>query len=422
MGQIAGGSSFDVVLTYDATGFPAGLFDEWLNIETNDPMMLEDSIFNQMLVYIPGQLYGTVTDCNTGVGMGSVTVTAGDYTATTNSSGYYEMYVDEGTYDVDFSLLGFEAGSVVGVFVATGTMVEVSTTMCETPYAVNWVFADPNQDDTQCMVTWTLPMGPYEIIYDDGQADDFVVWTQPGGAVGVHFTPAGYPATVVGGRLNVGDGSFPAGSNFLGTDMAVGVFDDDGTNGLPGTMLDSAVVTVNNYGWVDFNGYLDATVDDGDFYIVMWQLGWATNSAPCAVDTDLPTVYRSVIMMPGTSTWAMSPYQDFMIRAIVFGPNAGVVSSAVGSTVRLPKVTEGPFLATSMPTGITGTVKDGEFRPMMDATATRDLTNYTLARVSDFDPNAGPQTGTLTPIANPTTTSHNDAAFGGQAPGFMHMQ
>lgn len=422
MGQIPAGSTLDVMLTYSSHGFPAGLFDEYLNIETNDPLALEDSVFNQMLVYIPGMLYGTVVDCNSGMGKGGVTVTAigdlgGVFEATTNGSGYYELYVDEDNYDVWFELLGFETDLVEDVFAATGVMTEVNGSLCESPYPVRNVFADPNEEDTQCEVTWTLPMGPYEIIYDDGEADDFVVWNMPGGAVGVHFTPAGYPATVIGGRINVGDGSFPAGSNFLGTQMAVGVFDDDGADGMPGTLLDSAVVDVANFGWVDFYGAVTGTISEGDFYIVMWQLGWATNSAPCAVDTDLPTVYRSVVMMPGFD-WTISPYQDFMIRAYVDGPNAGVVSSAAGSTVRLPKVTEGPFLATSMPKGITGTLKDGEIRPVALENATRDLSNYRVARISDFDPNVGPASGTHTPIANPTTEMYNDAAFGGQPAGF----
>ena len=268
------------------------------------------------------------------------------------------------------------------------------------------------------MVTWTLPMGPYEIIYDDGEADDMLIWAYAGGAVGVHFTPAGYPATVLGGRLNVGDGSFPAGGNFLGTPMAVGVMDDDGVNGLPGTILDSVVITVNNYGWVDFDGVFNRTFTDGDFYIVMWQLGWAANSAPIAIDTDLPTVYRSASKMPG-APWSISVYQDFMIRAYVSGPNAGVMSnSSTDVHVQMPKVIEGPYLATSLPSGVGGTIKHGEFRPIEGAVATRDLSNYTIARASNFDPDLGPQTGTLTPLSNPTGLSYNDAAFGGLDAGF----
>ena len=420
-GQIPSGGTLDVTVTYSSAGFPAGSYDEWLNIETNDPARLSDSVANTMVVYIPGSIFGQVTDCNTGIGMGGVTVEAvGDlgptYYATTDGSGNYMMYVDADNYGVKFEKLGFETELGVAI-VTSGNATELNASMCETPYPVQWVFADPNQDDTQCEVTWTLPMGPYSIVYDDGQANDYVIWNSPGGAVGVDFTPAGYPATVIGGSLYVGDGSFPGGTNFLGTQMAIGVLDDDGTNGMPGTILDSIPVDVANYGWVDFTG-LGATISDGDFYIVMWQLGLASNSAPVGVDTDLPTVYRSVVHLPGGSGWSTSPYQDFMIRAVVDGPNAGVVSSAVGSMVRLPKVTQGPFLATSMPTGVSGTIKDGEFLPMEVTNATRDLTNYTVARVSNFDPDLGPETGTLTPIANPTTEMYNDAAFGAQPAGF----
>ena len=421
-GQIPAGGTLDVMVTYSSAGFPAGSYDEWLNIETNDPARLSDSVFNTMHVYVPGSIFGQVTDCNTGLGMGGVSVTAEGvfgpiYYATTDGSGQYMMYADADEYGVSFEKLGFENEFGVAI-VTSGNATELNASMCETPYPVQWVFADPNQDDTQCEVTWTLPMGPYVIVYDDGQANDYVIWNTPGGAVGVDFTPAGYPATITGGSLYVGDGSFPGGTNFLGTQMAVGVLDDDGTNGMPGTVLDSAVVDVANFGWVDFSGVFGATISDGDFYIVMWQLGLASNSAPVGVDTDLPTVYRSVVQLPGGSGWSTSPYQDFMIRAIVDGPNAGVVSSAVGSMVRLPKVTQGPFLATSMPTGVSGTLKDGEFLPIEVTNATRDFTNYTVARVSNFDPDLGPETGTLTPIANPTTEMYNDAAFGGQPAGF----
>ena len=390
-----------------------------LAIETNDPLLPSTTILNQMLVYIPGQFYGTVTDCNTGIGLSGVTVTAEDYTTSTDATGYYELYVDENTYDVEFSLLGFESAIVVDTFAAEGIMTEISLSLCETPYAPAWVTADPNEADTECLVEWSIPMGPYEIIYDDGTADDYLIWTEVGGGYGVGFTPAGYPAKVTGGRIYVGDGSFPGGTNFLGSLMSVGVMDDDGVNGLPGTLLDSVEVTVDNYGWVSFENYFDVEITDGDFYIVMWQIMWSTSAPPIGVDTELPTTYRSVVLLPGASTWSISPVQDFMIRAIVDGPNQGVMSSREGQTVHMPKVTEGPFLYTGKPTGISGTVKSGKFNPVESANASRDLVDYTVARVSDFNPNAGPQTGVHTPIVNSTTNlSHLDTDFGGLAEGF----
>ena len=73
----------------------------------------------------------------------------------------------------------------------------------------------------------------------------------------VKFTPLGYPATAIGGQIYVGDGSFPG--PFLGTEFGIALFDDDGPGGLPGTMLDSSGVTVNNYGWVSFD-WISATI------------------------------------------------------------------------------------------------------------------------------------------------------------------
>ncbi len=417
MGQIPEGQSMNITLTYDATGFPIGLFNEYLEIWTNDPQNEEDSIFNQMMVYTPATFYGYVHDCNSGLPMAGVEVSTGEYTVTTNSLGYYEMNVDEDTYDVDFSLMGFESVLVADTYAASGVMTEISICMVETPYPVSWVLATPDEIAGSCLVTWGLPMGPYEIVYDDGEADDYVIWTGPGNAVAVKFTPAGYPATIIGGRINVGDGSFPSGANFLGTLMAVGIMDDDGVNSMPGTVLDSFLIDIVNYGWVDFYGVMQEQIDDGDFYIVSWQSSSSTNAAPIAVDTDPPTVYRSYVKM-GNDPWSISPYQDFMMRAYVDGPNAGVVSSSAGKSVKVPIVTEGPFLATNPPGVKDGIVKDGEIRLFKDVDATRDLVNYTIAKVSDFNPILGPQTGTLTPLANPVNSPSTDMGWGGLPPGF----
>ena len=71
---------------------------------------------------------------------------------------------------------------------------DVDFELCEAPYPVDWVEADPNEADTECMVTWSLPMGPYMISYDDGTAEDYYSWVGAGGMSAVKFTPAGYPA------------------------------------------------------------------------------------------------------------------------------------------------------------------------------------------------------------------------------------
>ncbi len=424
-GFIPAGGSALIEVTYTSMGFPVGTYLEDLELVTNDPAAPSTMIGNTMVVYEPAIIFGEVVDCNSGLGIAGVTVTAlgTDWTTETDADGLYELWVDDGTYDIEFAKLGLDGYTEMGVVAVVGTPVEVNATLCEAPYPVQWVYADPNEADTQCLVSWSLPMGPYEIAYDDGTADEYTVWSLPGGAVAVRFTPVGYPATAIGGRLNVGDGSFPANANFIGSTMAVGVIDDDGTNGMPGTVLDSIVVGVDNYGWVEFYG-LDATVEDGDFYLVMWQLGTAANSAPIAIDNEQPIVYRSYAKMPNNPTWGMSPYQDFMMRAYVSGPTSSVVMTSQTTTVNLPKIPESAqslFIASGEPTRVSGTVKTGQILPVANANVAgdRDLTNYVVARVSNFDPNVGPESGTLTAIANPSgVTEYNDVAFGGQPAGF----
>jgi hypothetical protein len=95
---------------------------------------------------------------------------------------------------------------------------------------------------------------------------------------------------VIGGSFYVGDGSFPG--PFLGTDFGVAVFDDDGVNGLPGTMLDSNGVTVNNSGWVSLD-WLNAEITEGSFYLAMYQAGNAPNTAPIGIDNGSPVHFKS---------------------------------------------------------------------------------------------------------------------------------
>ena len=424
-GFVPAGGSVEIMVTYSSMGFPVGTYLEDLELVTNDPAAASTMIGNTMVVFDPAYIYGQVVDCNSGIGMSGVSVVADgfDYATETDGDGMYELRVDPATYDLTFSKIGFGPVTEAGIVAVVGTPVEVNTSLCEAAYAVQWVTADPNEADTQCMVEWSLPMGPYEIAYDDGTADEYTVWAMPNGAVAVRFTPVGYPATVIGGRINVGDGTFPAGGNFIGSSMAVGVIDDDGTDGMPGTVLDSVVVPVDNYGWVEFANVLDVTLADGDFYLAMWQLGTSTNSAPVAIDNEQPIVYRSYAKMPNSNTFAVSPYQDFMMRAYVSGPTSSVVMTSQATTVNMPKIPEAAkamFIASGEPTLVSGTVKSGQILAVANATAnnTRDLTNYVVARVSNFDPCGDPSTGTLTAIANPTGVSYNDVAFGGQPAGF----
>jgi len=169
-----------------------------------------------------------------------VTVTAGPFQTTTNEEGNYSMYVDQGNYNVVFDKLGYMSVTVADTFALAGVITPISIGMWDQNYAPGFVHAEVMANDTWCAVTWALPAGPYEIIMDDGEADDYFIWSSTGNMDAVKFTPSGYPATAIGGRIYVGDGSFPG--PFLGTEFGIAIFDDDGPNGLPARCWTPAVL------------------------------------------------------------------------------------------------------------------------------------------------------------------------------------
>ena len=332
-------------------------------------------------------IQGNVTDANTGNALANVGIIAGTYFTQTNASGYYLMETSSGVYDVLFKKFGYQDFIEEGVVTIPNDTIIVNVQLWEELYAPGWVVAIKNDDDTECLVDWTFYDPEYEIIYDDGQADDYFCWTITGNANAVKFTPTGYPVNITGGKVYVGDGSFPSGANFLGTTFKIIVFDDDGPDGFPGTKLDSVEVVVNNYFWVDFN-ILDATIYEGDFYLAMFQQTIPPDVAPVGIDYTIPTVYRSYNYDACTDIWALSPYQDFMIRALVTAANKKELQ--------------------------TDPVKEKLLKPENKNIASRDVTGYKIVRYSDFDPDSIPSSGTTNILLENTLSMvYSDTAFGG---------
>ncbi|MFO7615169.1 MAG: T9SS type A sorting domain-containing protein [Bacteroidales bacterium] len=181
----------------------------------------------------------------------------------------------------------------------------------QSPDSLISVWAEVMDNDTWCRVSWNHDDYFFQIAMDDGTAEDLFVFVNPGGMFAVRFTPTFYPVRVVGGRIYVGDGSFPG--PFSGTAFRVILYDDDGEEALPGTALDSIEVMVNNYHWIDFEGLSD-TITEGDFFLAMKQLVPAPEAPPIGIDCEIPTYYRSYIKFDDFP-WMSAPLQDLMIRA-----------------------------------------------------------------------------------------------------------
>ncbi len=414
-GIVEAGHNQQIAITYSAEGFDPGTYFEELLVNSNDPDNEEVIINNTMHVYVPAQFAGMVYDMDDDSPIPGVTVTAGPFQAETNELGEYSLYVDEGEYDVVFSKPGYMPLTVADTTALQGVITPIDVGMWDANYAPAFVTATVQDDDTWCLVEWALPAGPYEIIMDDSEADDFFIYAAGGSWNAVKFTPSGYPATVIGGKFYVGDGSFPG--PFIGSEFGVAVFDDDGPGGLPGTMLDSTGVTVNNYGWVSLS-WLGATIQSGDFYLAMFQPASSAGAAPIGIDTDNPTYFRSYSKFQA-NPWALSAFQDFMIRAWVSGPEGDAITDAVGTSWKAtPKVPanwsdHGMTQSGTIPRILPGYERlDMNFRAV-EGLNNRDVTNYRVARYSQFDPNGSPALGDITELATTTDLEYNDYAWAG---------
>ncbi|MBU2650812.1 MAG: carboxypeptidase regulatory-like domain-containing protein [Bacteroidetes bacterium] len=362
-GFVLPGQSQFVTVYFDGTGYPPGKYYQPLFCESNDPNQPVFIIHDTLIVIPPGSYAGLVTDAASQTGLSGVLISAGNRQTFSGPDGHYILHVNGGSYDVSFRKTGYTTASVENISALAGDTVQLDIVMHEYPNPPRWVEANPTLNYEACHVQWALPYGPYEIVYDDGQEEELVLWAQAGGENAVKFTPAGYPATVLGGMVFIGDGSFPAGE-WMGSAFSVMLYDDDGPDGYPGTLLDEVTVTVENFDWVEF-WELEATLAEGDFYLSMRQ-DQPHPAPPLGVDYSFPVAYRSYSRMPG-DFWYFSPYQDFMIRAYVEGPSGDRVSS---------------------------------------------LTHYELGRISGFDPNAGPVTGTLEFLDDSITTlEYMDTAY-----------
>ncbi len=326
------------------------------------------------------------------------------FTTLTDDNGEYSLYVDPGVYDVSFEKVGYQTYVELDTTALAGVVTPLDAQLREESYPPSFVYAEVNETDTEVLVTWGDGMGPYEVIYDDGTAENYAAWAVPGNMNAVKFTPASYPAIVTGGRIYVGDGSFPNNNTgFIGTTFGAMVVDDDGTNGLPGTTIDSVEVTVTNYGWVTFTG-LEAEITEGDFYLVMVQGTLSPNTAPVGVDQENPIVYRSYSRNVGAGQpWGLAPYQDFMMRAIIFGspsPADGIFTEN-SSEVRTPLKQRGLISQSPAITAAGGAEGSGIYKVAIDMMDnSRAVTGYRVVRYSGFDPDNSPETGTVTNLAN----------------------
>jgi len=172
------------------------------------------------------------------------------------------------------------------------------------------------------ILTWDPPPGienvEYLIKYDNNAPDNAMEWYDAGGETAVRFTPEGYPCEIRQFHMHIWDGTWPAGD--ILNPFRIVIYDDDGSNGYPGTELGEKDVTPDHYYWVDFDiSDLDVSIGSGDFYLAHYQLGVFPNCPSTGIDGSAAGQGRSYDHAVGMG-WGPGQYDQYMIRATVFGP------------------------------------------------------------------------------------------------------
>ncbi len=215
--------------------------------------------------------------------------------------------------------------------VCTAVLCLLMAVTCQGQISLNPAYSQQNegiQSQQYCVVS---DSGYMILTYDDGIAENYCVWQLAGNMMAVKYDIPLYSVSVIGARVYVGDGSYPAGGNILNQPFLVSVYDSDGENGMPGTLIDSISAIVKDYGWVTVTGLWATT--SRSFYIVITQLSDAPDCIAIGVDETLPKANqgysRNVI---SGNPWIVSPYQDMMINALI-STNVGVDDRAAASSI-----------------------------------------------------------------------------------------
>ena len=378
----------------------------------------EDQIADLRVYYeVSGDAYleGTVTDAVTGDPLNGAKVTVGDDYVFTGQDGMFSFVVNPGNRTVTTEKPGYATQSQT-VAAVIGEPVVVDFAMEEEVNMPVGVYAFISQADVDVVdIQWGAPGASYEIIYDDGEAENYAVWVQGGNMNALRFTPAGYPCDVLSASIYVGDGSYPQGEDIL-QPFEVAVYDATGADNLPGAELGRVEVTPEQFGWiaVDFAS-LGITIESGDFYVAMIQGGNYPECLALGVDESNPVMRSYSRNVTNGQGWTTAGYTDFMMRAVCEGP-AGVVNMNAADVIAESKPSAAS-LSMNPPVCGSGEVANGIYKAVEGGNTGRGFTNYSVYRFNHLDIN-NMENWTL--LGNTTNLNYRDNAWPSLEAGLYH--
>ncbi|MFZ0390486.1 MAG: FlgD immunoglobulin-like domain containing protein, partial [Calditrichia bacterium] len=183
----------------------------------------------------------------------------------------------------------------------------------------------------------------YEISYDDGAVDSFYT-AASGEFLAVKFGLDSYPQDVIGASyfFNSGGGAFQ-----------LYVWDDDGANGEPGTVLYFTSIPSVDAGWNTFP-IPAQTITSDSFYV---GLRVAPTTPDIGVDETAPLDMHSY-MKAGANPWTMFTLGDLMIRAQVDAGELAYTMDIINSwnLVGLPLIPPSTYYKDVFPNSIDNTL------------------------------------------------------------------
>lgn len=287
------------------------------------------TVKNNCLSPVFSTIQGTVTSAQTGNPIvGAMISINNQTTATTGPGGNYTLsYYSFDPFTIQVSKPGYSDASEGPINFVYGTTTTHNYALTEYPNAPDHPVAALNAGQTSVNITWGVPKGYYEVLYDDGNKEALSQWPLGGNYNAVRFTPAAWPCQIMSVRYNIGQqGDYPAGSNPL-VGLSFLVYDDSGPGGTPGNLIAGPIATTPfNFGWNTAYLWPYPTITSGGFYIVHQQGGNAPNAAGLAIDNTTNQMRSYMKTMPGGS-WTQAS-GNFLLRANVFGPGGPLPAMA----------------------------------------------------------------------------------------------
>ena len=302
-----------------------------------------------------------------------------------------------GNFGVTCSKAGFDNLTAGPFAFVQGTTLNQNFALLENLNPPVNVTAVLNAGETAVDINWGLPVGNYELLYDDGGAENFTVWAVGGNQNAVKFTPVGYPATVYGGKVNIGTiDNYPSGSNPL-VPFKIAVY-DVAANGMPGTALDTTDVTPAGFGWVEFTLNTPITVTSGSFFLVMIQGGNFPDAAGILIDETNTQLRSYARFVTGGGPWIPAS-GNFMMRAMVNGAGGPLLLD--GSEATITGNANPNAMYDHMPVTVTGVEGVGSIIPL-NGDNTDQITGYQVWRLKQGEEGTP---GLWTSIGTPAATS-----------------